>query len=96
MRHTKALHHRGSYHVRSRRVVAQAWLNPDTRCWRCGLTHDEYAAVHGARAARWTAGHLIDGQIDGDLAPEHTRCNSSAGATAGNRRRTRNRTSRNW
>ena len=92
----KALHHRRTYHVQSRRIVAYARANPDTRCWRCHLTHDEYAARHGASAARWTAGHTTDGEIDGELRPEHAHCNYSAGATHGNRRRTRNRTSRNW
>lgn len=83
----KAPHHRGDYHVRSRRLVASAYTNPDIRCWRCGLTHLEAVQLYGQRGAAWTAGHLIDGDIGGPLLPEHAHCNYSAGATAGNQRR---------
>lgn len=80
-------HHAGTYAVHARAVRAAANANPDTRCWRCHLTHAEYAAIHGPRAATWTAGHIIDGQVNGHLAPEHARCNHSAGAAHGNRMR---------
>jgi hypothetical protein len=92
----KGAHHRGTYHQQSRAVVAAAYTNPGVRCWRCHLTYAEYAMRHGERAARWTAGHVNDSEIGGLLLPEHHRCNSSAGATYGNRRRSRNRTSRRW
>lgn len=92
----KPPHYAGSYHVRSRQLKAHANANPETRCWRCGLTRNEYAAIHGDRPARWTAGHIHDGEVEGPLMPEHHRCNSSAGATMGNQRRQRNQTSRQW
>lgn len=95
MSNTKAAHYRGTYHVRSRALVAAARNNPDTRCRRCGLTRTE-AILHGLtpRQADWTAGHIVDGEVDGALAPEHHHCNASAGATHGNQRRNRNH--RNW
>jgi hypothetical protein len=92
----KASHHRGTYHQHSRAVVFAARAHPGTRCWRCHLTFDEYAARYGQRAAAWTAGHVNDGEVGGQLLPEHHRCNSSAGATSGNLGRSRNRTSRLW
>lgn len=83
----KPAHHRGTHQVRARKVVAAANANPDTRCWRCGQP---------ARPGDpWQAGHVIDGQVDGELRPEHRSCNASAGATYGNRLR-RHPTSRAW
>jgi hypothetical protein len=84
----KAAHHRGSYQVRARAVVQAARANPNTRCWRCGLTLAQHAAHHNGRRPTWQAGHLIDGQINGALRPEASTCNTSAGATLGNRQRT--------
>lgn len=72
----------------------QANADPTTRCRRCGLTHEEAAQRWGTQAAAWTAGHINDGQVDGPLVAEHARCNYSAGATAGNRRRRGLRTTR--
>jgi hypothetical protein len=86
----KPAHYRGSYHVRSRRLVAAAYQNPDVRCPRCGLTFLEYAAINGERAARWQAGHARDGEVGGALRPEHARCNAQAG------NRARNPTSEDW
>ena len=74
-RKVKAAHHKGSYHVQSRHVRTLAYANPSTLCWRCGKTLPE----HGPRA-RWTAGHVIDGQIGGELRPEASTCNYAAGA----------------
>jgi hypothetical protein len=82
-------HHRGTYAARARKVRAAANANPATRCWRCGLT---LAEVPGST---WDAGHLSDGRADSALAPEHSTCNRSAGATMGNRRRTQG-TTREW
>ncbi len=73
-------------------VRRAAAANPETRCWRCGLTLSEARAQHGSRIT-WTAGHLVDSQPDhtltlADLRPEHSRCNYSNGASYGNRQRT--------
>jgi hypothetical protein len=87
-------HYRGDYAARARAIRTAARLDPATRCHRCHLTQAEYAATHGDRAATWQAGHLINGQVDGWLAPEHARCNASAGATHGNTQR--QHPSRNW
>jgi 5-methylcytosine-specific restriction endonuclease McrA len=69
-------------------------------CWRCGRILDTDDP--------WTVGHIIDRAIAPHLAddpnnqaPECQYCNSSAGATAGNRRRNHRRpamapTSRTW
>ena len=74
----KPAHYRGTYHVASRKVREAAYADPSTRCWRCGkLLHE-----HGPRA-RWTAGHLIDGDPTSPLAAEASTCNYSAGAKRG-------------
>jgi hypothetical protein len=80
-------HHQGSYPRRAAALRAAAGANPHTVCWRCGMTYAEYAARHGAKAARWQAGHTTDSQVNGQLLPEHARCNASAGAAHGNRLR---------
>jgi len=82
-------HRRGDYQRRAAAVRDAAYRDPHTRCWRCGLT---LAEVPGST---WDAGHLIDGRADSALAPEHSTCNRSAGATMGNRRRTQG-TTREW
>ncbi|MEJ7719808.1 MAG: hypothetical protein WKF58_04925 [Ilumatobacteraceae bacterium] len=91
-------HHRGTHQVRARRLVAAAKADPTTKCWRCGLTLAEHRLHKNGKPAFWTAGHLVDGEIDGVLMPEASRCNYEAGAAAGNRRRRqpRNPTSRKW
>ena len=92
---TKPAHHRGSYHVQARRVRDAANRNPTTRCWRCGLTITEVRKTKPR--ARWTAGHLVDGQAGGALAPECSPCNYSNGAAVGNaKRKPRLNTSRAW
>lgn len=67
-------------------------------CWRCGrtITPD----------MQWTIGHIIEADVapelmwhPDNLAPEHARCNYSAGARYGNRKRRRrlpSYTSRTW
>ena len=84
---TKAAHHRGDYHVRSRQVRERANADPTTTCWRCGLTLDEHEPHRDGKAATWTAGHIIDGDPTSPLAPEASTCNYSAGARSGNQRR---------
>jgi hypothetical protein len=84
----KGPHHRGSYQVTAARVRAIANADPATTCWRCGLTLAEIR-LHRNPKARWTAGHLNDGQVGGPLAPECSPCNYGAGATHGNNQRRR-------
>ena len=85
-------HHRTPGYRRAAAAIRRAaYANPDTRCWRCGLTRAE----HGRE---WEAGHLVDGQVNGPLAAECARCNRSAGATLGGRMRVRRRlgVTRDW
>lgn len=81
------LHRRGTYHVQSRRIREAARANPDTRCWRCGLTIAEHDPHLNGRAAFWTAGHLVDGQPGGPLAAEASTCNYRAGNAIARARR---------
>jgi hypothetical protein len=102
----KAPHHRGTHQIRARRLTAYAYANPDTRCWRCGLTLAQHPPHKTGKPARWTAGHVNDGEMGGLLLPEASTCNYAAGAELGNqrspwRRRTpptppRGKTSRQW
>jgi len=85
----------GSIVRKARKHVAAMLPAP---CWRCGRWLDEGSA--------WTVGHLIDAAVAPELEhdpslwmPECARCNYSAGAAAGNRRRAqrpRRVTSRAW
>ena len=83
-------HRRGSYQTDAARVRAIAYSDPATRCRRCGLT------LADKPGDTWDAGHVNDGQIGGPLAPEHSSCNRSAGAIAGNRRRLGLKPTRDW
>ncbi len=83
----KPLHYQGKYHVQSATVRAVAYADQLTTCWRCGRTLREVKQIRPR--ARWTAGHLIDGMVDGPLAPECSPCNYAAGARLGNARRRR-------
>jgi hypothetical protein len=49
------------------------------------VTLEQYAATYGNKAAMWQAGHTKDGDIGGQLLPEHARCNAQAGAIARNK-----------
>lgn len=84
---TKAAHHRGTYHVRSRAVVAAAYADPTTTCWRCGRTLGHHRRTVSGNPPRWSAGHIIDGEVDGLLLPEVLSCNSAAGGRLRGRRR---------
>lgn len=82
-------------------VVTVANANPMTLCHRCHNPIDKCKPHRNGKPARWTAGHLHDSQPDAtltldDLAPECSPCNSSAGASYGNRNRTEPRTARLW
>ena len=89
-------HHRGTYFAQAAAVRARANVDPTTRCWRCGRTLAQHPPHRNGKPARWTAGHVHDGQIGGPLEPEASTCNYSAGATMGNRQRAPLRTTRTW
>jgi hypothetical protein len=82
----KPAHHRGTYHATAAKVRAAANADPFTRCWRCGRTLRQHPRHKTGRLPYWTAGHLIDSQVDGPLLPEASTCNSGAGASLGGRR----------
>ena len=94
MSRQKAAHHRGTHQRRAEKVVADAYADPDTRCLRCHLRLDQHRRHRNGRPPYWTAGHIIDGLVDGPLAPEVSVCNFSHGATLGNRRRQTDRETR--
>lgn len=75
-------HHQGSYARRARQLRTAAAANPTVTCWRCGRTWADYANEHGEKAAAWQAGHVNDGEIEGELRAEHARCNAQAGNRA--------------
>lgn len=86
----------GSYVKKARRYIAATLPAP---CWRCGRILDV--------DDNWTVGHLVDAAVAPHLehdpsnwSAECARCNSRAGAIAGNRRRGLTRripvTSRDW
>ena len=91
-------HHSGRYHAQAKAVRAAANADPTTRCWACGRTLAEHPPHRNGSPARWTAGHVNDGQVGGPLLPEASTCNFSRGARMGNaRRRMANlNTSREW
>lgn len=97
MAKVKPAHYRGSYHKQSRKVRDAAKANPSTRCWRCGRTLVEHPRHANGRAPYWTAGHVNDAQVGGELRAEASVCNFGAGAE---RRETlhgrRNQTTREW
>lgn len=87
----KAAHHRGPHQRLSKLARQQYNANPHTRCARC----NELARPGDP----WQAGHKHDGIVATSLAdyqPEHTSCNTSAGATLGNRRRQGLSTTIDW
>jgi hypothetical protein len=79
-RRTRRPHYAGNYKVRAAAVRRRAYLDPTTRCRRCGLTLEERRVTHPAD--NWDAGHLHDGEVGGALVAEHTSCNRAAGARA--------------
>ena len=66
-------------------VRSAAYSDGSTRCARCGKTLDEGRLSHPR--ATWDAGHVIDGDLSAGLVAEHSSCNRSAGARAGNAKR---------
>lgn len=81
-------HYGGSYDARARAVRERAYADPGTRCWRCGRTLAEEQARMPWKRITWHAGHTVDGDNSAPLLPEHSTCNTSAGASAGNTART--------
>ena len=79
--------HSGTHQTRAADVVARANADPTTQCWRCGLTLEQHPPHRNGKPAFWTAGHKVDGQINGELAPEVSVCNFSHGAAHGNGQR---------
>jgi hypothetical protein len=82
MGYTKQPWHKGTHQSRSAKLRAAGYANPHATCWRCGLTLQQVRRQHPR--ARWTAGHLVDSQINGPLALECSWCNYSNGAKHGN------------
>jgi hypothetical protein len=74
-RPAKPAHYRGTYHVRSRALLTAANANPATVCWRCGRTLDQHPAHRNGKRPWWTAGHVIPGEVNGELQPEASTCN---------------------
>lgn len=87
-------HYAGSYDARARAVRDAAYADVNTRCWRCGRTLAE-AQASSEKQVSWHAGHVYDGNVASPLLPEHSTCNTAAGARAGNRKRALN-PSRRW
>lgn len=77
-------HYDQPYKVRAKALRQRANADPLTRCWRCGRTLAEEQARQPSKPVSWHAGHTIDGDNTAPLLPEHSTCNTSAGATAGN------------
>lgn len=88
----KPWHNNPAYRRAAAAIRAQAYGNPSTTCWRCGLTLDEVRRTKPRTT--WDAGHIVDGDLSAGLRPEHSSCNRSAGASAGNA--TREPRSRRW
>jgi hypothetical protein len=90
----KPAHRTGGYHVAARRVRDAANANPATRCWRCGRTLAQHPNHRNGKPPKWTAGHVVDGEVAGRLLPEASTCNYQAGARLGNRRMRKARSKR--
>lgn len=89
-------HYGGSYRTVAQRLVATANADQATTCGRCGLRLDEHSPHANGRPAFWTAGHVIDSQVDGPLRPEASTCNMAAGGRLGAARSRGVPTSRSW
>lgn len=77
-------HHRGKHPAAAKALTSRADRDPTARCRRCGNVKSECGPNGDGRGAngrpiRWTAGHIIAGQIDGALQLECSYCNYSDG-----------------
>lgn len=71
----KAAHHKGSYQRRAKRVTDEAYANPFTVC-TCGRTLEEHPPTRDrGNPPKWSAGHVVKGEIDGALVPQVLGCN---------------------
>lgn len=70
----------GSYKRRREALMLEAYGNPSTKCWRCGLTLGQHEPHKNGKAPTWTAGHVRDGDPTSPLAAEASTCNFRAGA----------------
>jgi hypothetical protein len=85
---TKAAHHRGTHQARARRIVTTANADPMTTCWcGCGMTLIDARRRYPRRRVHWTAGHVRNGEINGELRAELSCCNYARGARYGNKLR---------
>jgi hypothetical protein len=92
----KPAHYKGNYARRAKAIRDTANANPLTRC-RCGLLAHQHPPHRNGAQGRWTAGHVVDGQVGGALVPEWSTCNLQAGARLGNlRSRPTGKPSRAW
>ena len=84
-----------AYRRRRNRLVAWALSNPnhpDCRCWQCKEPLATCGPNRNGRhangaPAKWTGGHVRDGDRTSPLALECSPCNFRRGASAGNARR---------
>jgi hypothetical protein len=84
----KAAHHRGQHDRIARTLNKAAHANPNTLCWRCHNTLATCGPNHNGThqngtPATWHAGHTPTGYQH-----ECSPCNTTDGATKGNRQRT--------
>lgn len=93
-RKVKPAHYRGGYQTQAKRITRAADADPSTRCWTCGLT---LAEIHTTTPkAKWTAGHVNDGEVNGPLRAQCSPCNFSGGARITNQRNEPQRTALTW
>jgi hypothetical protein len=76
----------GSYHVRSRRLLALARANPATRCMSTACRYGNGTLAQHPAGSRWSAGHAWPNDPHAPLQPEILGCNVSEG----NKRRRNN------
>ena len=79
-------HYSGTFQKDARRVRKAAYDDPSTKCPTCGLTLEQ-AQVGARTPVTWDAGHMLDGVKGSPLIAQHSSCNRSAGARAGNAKR---------
>ena len=75
----RPLHQLNGYTQRAKQCVTRADRNPNTRCWRCGLTMVEIRLKMPGRKIWWTAGHTKDHDSSKPILAEHSYCNFKAG-----------------
>lgn len=71
------------YRRRGDAIIAAANRNPNAKCWRCGRTLAQHPPHRDGAPAKWTRGHVIDGDPRSPLAAEASTCNYSAGGRSG-------------